>query len=107
LPLLKAILLINKRLNSWLLTSPFVKFADMGTKKLRIYSPEVTPRLEYATEIIFSTILGIEYEITTDRRRIGSSPAIIYSGGVHLPGWQGGERKDILDPHSQCTIAPD
>jgi len=63
-----------------LLTSPFFKFADMGTKKLRIYSPEVTPRLEYAAEIIFSTILGIEYEITTDRRRIGSSPAIIYSG---------------------------
>lgn len=63
-----------------MLTSPFFKFADMGTKKLRIYSQEVTPRLEYAAEIIFSTILGIEYEITTDRRRIGSSPAIIYSG---------------------------
>lgn len=52
----------------------------MGTKKLRIYSPEVTPRLEYAAEVLFTTILGVEYEITTDRRRIGSSPAIIYSG---------------------------
>lgn len=63
-----------------MLISPFFKFADMGTKKLRIYSPEVTPRLEYAAEIIFSTILGIEYEITTDRRRLGTGPSIIYSG---------------------------
>ncbi|MDZ7635334.1 MAG: polysaccharide deacetylase family protein [Bacteroidales bacterium] len=51
----------------------------MATKKLRIYSQEITPRLEYAAEIIFSSILGIEYEITADRRKIGGNPAIIYS----------------------------
>lgn len=51
----------------------------MGTKKLRIYAQDVTPRLEYVTEVLFSYILGIEYEITGDRRKIGSNPYIIYS----------------------------
>jgi hypothetical protein len=51
----------------------------MSTRKLRIYSPEVTPRLEYVAEVICTTILGIEYEITNDRRKIGNSPSIIYS----------------------------
>jgi len=48
-------------------------------KKLWIYSPEITPRLEYVAGVIFSTILGIEYEITGDRRKIGNNPGIIYS----------------------------
>ncbi|MCK7530068.1 MAG: hypothetical protein MZV63_02920 [Marinilabiliales bacterium] len=51
----------------------------MVTKKLRIYSPDITPRLEYVAEIIFSSVLGIDYEITDDRRKIGGNPAIIYS----------------------------
>lgn len=51
----------------------------MALKKLRIYTPEVTPRLEYTAGVIFDLILGISYEITTDRRKIGSGPAIIYS----------------------------
>ncbi len=51
----------------------------MVTKKLRIYSQEITPRLEYVAEIIFTSILGIEYEITADRRKLGGNPAIIYS----------------------------
>lgn len=51
----------------------------MATKKLRIYAPEVTPRLEYVAEVIFSSVLGIEYEITDDRRKIGGNPAVIYS----------------------------
>jgi hypothetical protein len=63
-----------------LINTCLVKFAIMETKKLRIYSAEVTPRLEYVTGVIFSSILGIEYEITDDRRKIGNNPAIIYSG---------------------------
>jgi len=51
----------------------------MGTKKLRIYSPVITPRLEYVSGVIFSSVLGIDYEITDDRRKIGSSPSIFYS----------------------------
>jgi hypothetical protein len=51
----------------------------MGIKKLRIYSPEITPRLEYVAFVICSSVLGIEYEITNDRRKIGNHPCIIYS----------------------------
>jgi hypothetical protein len=51
----------------------------MTHRKLRIYSPCITPRLEYVTGVIFSSVLGIDYEITDDRRKIGNSPSIIYS----------------------------
>jgi hypothetical protein len=51
----------------------------MAPKKLRIYAPDVTPRLEYTAGVIFDLILGISYEITTDRRKIRTGPAIIYS----------------------------
>jgi hypothetical protein len=60
-------------------TGRFIKFADMATRKLWIYSPDITPRLEYTASVIFSTVLGINYEITNDRRKIGASPAIIYA----------------------------
>ena len=52
----------------------------MATRKLWIYSPDISPRLEYTAGVIFSTILGINYEITSDRRKIGSSPAVNYTG---------------------------
>lgn len=51
----------------------------MATKKLRIYAPDITPRLEYTAEVIFDTILGIDHELTSDRRKVGSGPAIFYS----------------------------
>jgi len=51
----------------------------MVMKKLIIYSSDITPRLEYVAEVIFSTVLGISYELTSDRRKIGGSPSIIYS----------------------------
>ncbi len=41
--------------------------------------PTVTPRLEYVAGVIFSTVLGIDYEITEDRRKIGNNPSIFYS----------------------------
>jgi hypothetical protein len=71
--------LINKVTKGEVLTRRFYKFADMGTRKLRIYSPNVTPRLEYVTGVIFSSVLGIDYEITEDRRKIGNNPSIFYS----------------------------
>ena len=52
----------------------------MATKKLRIYAPEITPRLEYTAGVIFDTILGMSYELTADRRKTDTGPAIIYSG---------------------------
>lgn len=51
----------------------------MGNRILRIYAQEITPRFEYTAEILFSTILGIDYEITPDRRKLGNNPAIVYS----------------------------
>jgi hypothetical protein len=51
----------------------------MVTKKLFVYAPDITPRLEYVTGVIFELVLGIGYELTTDRRTIGGNPAIIYS----------------------------
>jgi len=51
----------------------------MGTKVLKIYSPVVYPRLAYVTDIIFNTVLGLDFELTTDRRKIGGNPAILYT----------------------------
>ena len=75
-----AFLLINK--SAWLrmVADRFSKFVVMATKKLRIYAPDVTPRLEYTAGVIFDTVLGISFELTSDRRRIGTGPSIIYSG---------------------------
>ena len=51
----------------------------MGTRVLKIYSPVAYPRLAYVADVIFNNILGLEYELTTDRRKIGSNPAILYT----------------------------
>ncbi len=51
----------------------------MGTKVLKIYSPVIYPRLAYVTEIIFNTVLGLDFELTTDRRKIGGNPAVLYT----------------------------
>jgi hypothetical protein len=51
----------------------------MVNRKLRIYSPSITPRLEYVAGVIFTSVLGIDYEITDDRRKIGTGPSIFYS----------------------------
>ena len=51
----------------------------MVNRKLRIYSPSITPRLEYVAGVIFTSVLGIDYEITDDRRKIGTGPSVFYS----------------------------
>ncbi len=51
----------------------------MSARKIWVYSPVVTSRLEYTVSVIFDTILGIPWEITGDRRKIGGGPAVIYS----------------------------
>ena len=75
-----AFLLINKSARFRVVADRFSKFVVMATKKLRIYAPDVTPRLEYTAGVIFDTVLGISFELTSDRRRIGTGPSIIYSG---------------------------
>jgi hypothetical protein len=46
---------------------------------LKIYSPCSTARLEYVAGVIFSDILGINYEIVTDYACLSEKPAINYS----------------------------
>jgi len=47
---------------------------------LKIFTRCNSPRLKYVADLIFFSILGVPYEIVTDRRRIGRNPVINYSG---------------------------
>jgi len=47
---------------------------------VKIFVCNNSPRLRYVADLIFSHILGIPYEIITDRRRTGKNPVINYSG---------------------------
>jgi len=47
---------------------------------LKIFTRCFSPRLEYVAELIFFSILGVPYEIVTDRRKLGKNPVINYSG---------------------------
>jgi len=54
----------------------------MEGEKLIIYSPQSSTRFKYVTEVIFSLVLGIKYEVVTDRSSLASGPDINYSGEV-------------------------
>jgi hypothetical protein len=51
----------------------------MDSGPVKIYSAEDTPRLRYIAGIILGDILGLRWEITTDRRKLGKHPVINYS----------------------------
>jgi hypothetical protein len=50
---------------------------DYGTVK--IFTVRDVPRLRYIVEIILGEILGISWEIVTDKRKLGKNPVINYS----------------------------
>jgi hypothetical protein len=52
----------------------------MDSPSLRIYSKEDTLRLRYVAGIILGDILGLSWEIITDKRKLGKHPVINYSG---------------------------
>lgn len=52
----------------------------MPVPKVKIYAKAQSPRLDYIAGIILGNILGLEWEIVTDRRKIGKHPLINYSG---------------------------
>ena len=52
----------------------------MPVPKVKIYAKAQSPRLEYIAGIILGNILGLEWEIVTDRRKIGKHPLINYTG---------------------------
>lgn len=52
---------------------------------IKIFSGKIVPRLEYITEIILGEILGLRWEIVTDKRKLGRYPVINYSSD-DIPG---------------------
>jgi hypothetical protein len=52
----------------------------MEPKPLKIYCPTITPRLRYIADLVFNEFLGLNYEITDDRRKLGKHTVINYSG---------------------------
>ena len=51
----------------------------MDLRPLKIYSSEDTPRLRYIAGFILTDILGLQIEITTDKRKLGKHQVINYS----------------------------
>lgn len=51
----------------------------MPVQIVKIYAREASPRLLYIAGIILGDLLGISWEIETDRRKTGKSPVINYS----------------------------
>jgi hypothetical protein len=51
----------------------------MEPRKIKIYSQGVVPRLSYVAGIILEDILGLSFEIVSDRRKLGKNPVINYS----------------------------
>jgi len=46
---------------------------------VKIFTRTLTPRLGYISEFILSELLGVPFEIISDRRKLGKSPVINYS----------------------------
>lgn len=61
------------------------KFVIMEMRPVKIYSTENIPRLKYIADIIIGDILGLPWEIITDKRKLGKSTIINYSD-EKIPG---------------------
>ncbi len=57
----------------------------MQSGPVKIFSTSATPRLRYISGIILGDILGLKWEIATDKRKLGKHPVINYST-ENLPG---------------------
>lgn len=51
----------------------------MDKKPIRIFSTKDVPRLQYIAGILLGDILGLPWEIVTDKRKLGKYPVINYS----------------------------
>lgn len=51
----------------------------MEARPVRIYTPEDAPRLRYIAGIILGDILGLQWELITDKRKLGKYHVINYS----------------------------
>jgi len=55
------------------------KFVNMDPGPVKIFTIRDVPRLRYIAEVILGDILGLSWEIVTDKRKLGKSPVINYS----------------------------
>jgi hypothetical protein len=51
----------------------------MDSGPVKIYSREDTPRLRYIAGIVLNDILGLSWDVITDKRKLGKNPVINYS----------------------------
>ena len=51
----------------------------MDPRQIKIYAQQNGPRLRYIAGIVLGDILGLPWEIVTDRRKLGKHPVINYS----------------------------
>jgi hypothetical protein len=61
----------------------------MDTPDLKVYTTDATARLEYILSLMLGDILGLRFQVVTDRRKIGNTPFINYSsekiaGAFHI-----------------------
>ena len=57
----------------------------MDTRPVKIYAKEDVPRLRYIAGILLGDILGLSWELITDKRKLGKFPIINYSE-ENIPG---------------------
>ncbi len=57
----------------------FYKFVLMDILTIKIFTRTLSSRLDYIAEFILSDLLGVSFEITSDKRKLGKSPVINYS----------------------------
>ena len=57
----------------------------MDMRPVKIYSTSDVPRLRYIADIILGEILGLSWEIITDKRKLGKHIIINYSA-ENIPG---------------------
>jgi hypothetical protein len=55
------------------------KFVNMDTGQVKIFTSRDVPRLSYIADILLGDLLGLSWEIVTDRRKLGKNPVINYS----------------------------
>jgi len=56
-----------------------ITFAYMEARPLKIFTTSNTPRLRYTADLILGEILGLRWEIVSDRRKLGKHHVINYS----------------------------
>ncbi len=79
---MKEITLLNKGANVIIL---LINFVHMESKPVKIFTTSKVARLKYIAGFILDDMLGLPWEMVTDRRKLGKNPVINYSA-EDIPG---------------------